>query len=94
VPLTEDRHPVGELGADGQHGAFGEAVRPRTPGRDLDHFDARVRHDRVERYRELTGPIADEEPKSGGMVAEVHDEVAGLLGGPGPVGIRGHAQGV
>jgi hypothetical protein len=28
----------------------------------------------------------------GGVVAEVHDEVAGLLGGPGSVGMCGHAQ--
>ena len=26
------------------------------------------------------------------MLAEVHDEVAGLLRGPGPVGMPGHAQ--
>ena len=37
MPLTEDQHPVGDLGSDGQHEAFGEAVRPRTPRRDLDH---------------------------------------------------------
>jgi hypothetical protein len=36
VPLTEDQHPVGDLGPDRQHQAFGEAVRPRTPRRDLD----------------------------------------------------------
>ena len=52
VPLAEDQHAVGDLGPDGQHEAFGEAVRPRTPGRDLDHLDARVRQ-RVERGREL-----------------------------------------
>ena len=83
VSLAEDQHPVGELGADGQHEAFGEAVRARTPRRDLDHRDARVRQDRVERRRELPGAVADEEPIPGGAVAEVHDEVAGLLGGPG-----------
>ena len=79
VPLTEDQHPVGDLGADGQHEAFGEAVRPRTPWRNPDHFDTRVRQDRIERRRKLTSPIADEEPKAGDAHAEVHDEVAGLL---------------
>jgi hypothetical protein len=48
VSLAEDQHPVGDLGADGQHEAFGEAVRSRTAGRDLDHFDARIRQYRVE----------------------------------------------
>ena len=92
VPLAEDQHPVGDLGPHRQHEAFGEAVRPRTPRRDLDHLDARVGQDRVERRRELSGPVADEEPEPGGALAEVHDEVAGLLGGPGPVGMSGHAQ--
>ena len=32
VPLTEDQHPVGDLGPDRQHEAFGEAVRPRLSG--------------------------------------------------------------
>ncbi len=62
VLLAEDQHPVGDLGAYGQHEAFGEAVRARTPRRDLNHLDARVRQGRVERGRELPGPIADEEP--------------------------------
>ena len=44
-------------------------------------------------------PIGDgaaevEEPKPGGMVAEVHDEVADLLRCPRPVGICGDAQDV
>jgi Protein of unknown function, DUF488 len=59
VPLAEDQHSVGDLGSDGQDEAFGEAVRPWTPGRDLDHFDARVCQDRVERGRELPGPVAE-----------------------------------
>ena len=92
VLLAEDQHPVGDLGADGQHEAFGEAVRSRTPRRDLDYLDARVRQDRVERRRELTGAVADEEPEQGGTFAEIHDEVTGLLCRPGPIGMPGHAQ--
>jgi hypothetical protein len=42
VSLAEDQHPVGDLGADGQHKAFVEAVRPRTPRRDLDHLNAHI----------------------------------------------------
>ena len=86
VSLAEDQHPVGDLGADRQHEAFGEAVRARTPRRDLDHLDARIGHDRVERCRELLGTVADEEPEPGGMVPEVHEEVSGLPGGQGPSG--------
>src|SRR6187402_919012 len=67
VSLAEDQHPVGYLGADGQREAFREAVCPRAPRRDLDHLDARVRQDRVERRRELPSAVADEEPKPTGM---------------------------
>jgi len=66
VPLAEDQHAVGELGPHCQDEALGEAVRPRTARRDLHHLDTRVRQDRIERRRELPGPIADEEPKPGG----------------------------
>ena len=48
VPVAEDQQAVGQLDADGQHEAFGEAVRPRAPRRDLDHLDTRVRHNGVE----------------------------------------------
>src|SRR6476660_9484488 len=71
--------------------------RPGTapPRRDLDHFDARARQRQVQRCGELPGPIADEEPKSGGgTFAEVHEEGAGLLGGPEPARVSGHAHDV
>jgi hypothetical protein len=71
VPLPEDQHPVGELGTDRQHEPLGEAVRPRTPRRDLDHLDTRVAQHGVERGRELSRAIPDQEPKSWDMVAEV-----------------------
>jgi len=32
MPLAEDQHAVGELGADGQYEAFGVAVRPWLSG--------------------------------------------------------------
>ena len=66
VSLAEDQHPVGDLGADGQHEAFGEAVRAGTSRRDLDDLDARVRQDRVERRREL--PVGDPGAGSGAEI--------------------------
>jgi len=63
VSFPEDQHPVGEIGADGQHKALGEAVRSRAMGRDLDHLDTRIGQHRAERGRELAGAIADEEPE-------------------------------
>ena len=94
VPLSEDQDAVGELGSGGQDEAFGVAVGSRTAGRDLDHLDACVGQHRVERGGELSGPIADQEPEPLDVLAEVHDEVAGFLGGPGSVGMSGYAQDV
>jgi hypothetical protein len=37
----------GDFGSDGQHDAFGEAFRPRTPRRDLDHLDTRIGDTRI-----------------------------------------------
>ena len=59
MPLAEDQHPVGELGADCQHEAFGEAVRPWTSGGISTTSMPASRQDRVERTRELTGPAAN-----------------------------------
>src|SRR5689334_21079779 len=86
VLLPEDQHPVDDLGPHRQHEPFGETVRPRAPRRNPNHLDTGVRQDRVERRRELSGPIADEEPKPGHVLAEIHHQVAGLLGRPGPSG--------
>jgi len=36
--------------------------------------------------------VADEEPEPHGALAEVHDEVAKLLGGPRAVGVCGDAR--
>jgi hypothetical protein len=94
MPVAEDQHAVGELGADGQHEAFGVAVRSRTSRRDLDHLDARIREHCVESACVLPGPITDEEPEPRYLFAEVHEEVAGLLRGPRSVRVLGHAEDV
>ena len=40
MPFAEYQQPVGELSADGEYEPLGVGVRPRTPGRDLQHGDA------------------------------------------------------
>jgi hypothetical protein len=94
VPLAEDQDAVGELGSDGQHEAFGEAVRPRTARRDLYGIDPGAGQDGIERRGELAGTVADEEPERGGAVVEVHQQVAGLLCSPRSVWMRGQAEDV
>src|SRR5687768_8918954 len=82
VPLAEDQDSVGEFGSGCQHESFGEAVRPRTARRDLHSGDPDAGQHMAEVAGELAGAVADEEPKAGGAVVEVHQQVAGLLGGP------------
>jgi hypothetical protein len=94
VPLVVDQHPIGALASYGAYPPLGIAVRPWRPRRSLDHFDALVGEDLIEGAGELGVTIPDEEPEHPDPVPKVHDEVAGLLGGPRPVGVRGHAQDV
>ena len=44
---------------------------------------------RRRRRGELAVAVADQEPKPGGVVVEVHEQVAGLLGDPGTGGVGG-----
>ena len=70
VPLAEDQHAVGEFGSDSAHEPFGETVRPRATRRNPDHVDAHIGQDSVERRGELTGPVSDEDPELGEVIAE------------------------
>ena len=83
VSLAEDQDAVGEFGSGGQDESFREAVRSRTSRWSLHGVDPGVGEDGVERSSQLAGAVADEEPEGGGAVVEVHQQVAGLLGGPG-----------
>src|SRR5581483_8000201 len=92
MPLIEDQYAVGEFGSDRAHESFGETVRPRTTRRDPDHADAHIGQDSVERCGELAGAISDQETELREAIAKVHHQVAGLLGSPSTVRIRGCTQ--
>ena len=94
VPLTEDQHPVGDLGPGREHEPLRVGVRQGTPRLDLHDGHAGVGEDRVEGRGELPTPISDQDLKVVDAVAEVKQEVAGLLGGPRPVGIGGDPEDV
>src|SRR6266508_3269273 len=79
---------------DGEHEPLGVGVRAWTAGRDLEDLDARISQDRIERDGELAGPVPDEKRERLRALAEVHEKVAGLLGGPGPAGVGGDAENV
>ena len=72
--------------------AFGDRVRPRCPDRRADDPDVGAGEYSVEGGSELAVAVADQEPEPAGVVAEVHEQVAGLLGDPGAGGMRGDAE--
>ena len=89
MPSAKDQHPVGGLSAGGEHEPFGIGVRAGTAGRDLHYLDAGAGEGRIEGFGELPGAVPDQEPEVRGAAAEVHQEIAYLLGSPWPVRVRG-----
>ena len=69
--------------------AFDDGVRSRRSNRGADDLDVCTGEHRVESGGELAVAIADHEPELVGVVAEVHQQVAGLLGDPGSGGVSG-----
>jgi hypothetical protein len=94
VAFAEDQHPVGDLGPGGEHEPFGISVRARAAGRDLQSLDTGTGQGGLEGVGELPGAVADQEPEACSTVTEVHREVADLLGGPGPIRVRGDPEDV
>src|ERR1700730_5729741 len=80
VAFAEDEHPIGDLGPGGEHEPFRISVRARTPGRNSYGFDAGAGQDRVKGRGELPGTVAYEELEVRSVVAEVHQQIADLLG--------------
>ena len=70
------------------------AVRSRTLSWNLDGGDAGPGQGAVEGGGGLAGTVADEEPEGLGAVVEVHQQVAGLLGGPGSGRVAGRPEDV
>jgi hypothetical protein len=87
MAAAEDQDSVEAVGASGAHPALGEGVRVRGLDRYANHLDALRPEDLVEGAAELRVAIVDEEPE-GVLFAELHHEVARLLGDPASVRVR------
>jgi hypothetical protein len=94
VPFAVDEHPVGALGSCCAYPSLGVTVRPRRLRRGLYYFQALACEDLVEDGRELGVTVPDEEVEGTVPVSEIHDQVAGLLSGPGAIGMFGDAEDV
>nr|WP_220447739.1 hypothetical protein [Nonomuraea diastatica] len=94
VTFAVDQHSVGALAAYRPDPALGVAVRPWCPRWCLQHRDTYGGEHLIEDGSELSVPIADKEAKRPCSLAEVDQEVAGLLSGPCAGRVTGHAQNV
>ena len=86
---SDDQEVVDAFSAQGADEAFGDGVRSRCPDRGAEDADVGAGEHRVEGGGELAVPIADQELELGGVVTEVDEQVAGLLGHPGAGGVGG-----
>src|SRR3954463_1080820 len=75
--------------AQGADEAFGDGVRPRCSDRGTNDPDVGAGEYGVEGGGELAVSVADQEPKPIGAVAEIHQQVAGLLSDPVPGRVGG-----
>jgi len=76
-------------------GAVGiDELHHRVEDRSAAVVDADVGEHRVERRSELRVAIPDQELEATSLVVERHRQIASLLGGPRPVGMRRYTQDV
>ena len=75
-----DQEVVEAFPAQGADEPFRDRVRP---GRGADDADVGTGEDGVKGGGEFAVPVADQEPEPIAAFAEVHQQVAGLLGDPG-----------
>ena len=86
-----DQYAVQEFAAELSDESFADRVRARCLRRTFKDADVCVGEDGVEGAGELGVAVADEEFVGCALVGEVHERVAGGLGGPFAGGVRGDA---
>jgi hypothetical protein len=89
---TEDQDSIETLSAEGPDEVLGERVCSRRWHRRPDNPDIFATEHFVEARSELRVTISEEELDWSGALNEAHAQVAGLLGGPLPHRVGGHAS--
>jgi hypothetical protein len=89
--LVPDEGTVQELAPASPDPAFDDRVHARRLDVAQHDPDPGIGEDRVECGGEVRAAVADHELDPVRLLAEVHDQVAGLLGGPFPAWITGAA---
>jgi hypothetical protein len=87
VAWSGDQEVVEAFASQGPDPAFRNGVRARCADRGADGAEVGAGEYRVEGGGELAVPVADQEVEPAGVVGEVQEQVAGLLGYPRPGGM-------
>jgi len=90
VASADDQQPVQALGADGLHPTLGVRVRLGRFHRGHEHLAALRPEHRIEAAAERGVSVAQDEAYLPTSLAKHQQQVAGLLGDPGTVGVGGH----
>ncbi len=96
VASAKDQYSVGALLVDGVYEPLGMRIAVGAPGRDLGHVYALAGEHGVQSRRELPVPVpvADEVGEVRDAVAELPEQLSGLLGGPSAGGVGGDTDDV
>ena len=92
MSLVPDKGAVQEFASASPDPAFGNRVHAGCPHVAQHGPDPGIGEDRVECGGEVRATVADHELDAPCLAAEVHDQVAGLLGGPVPGRMRRDAE--
>jgi hypothetical protein len=92
MALIPDEGAVQEHAPASPDPAFGDRVHPGRPDVAEHGPDPGTGEDRVERGRLVRAAVADHELDPVCLLAEVHHQVASLLGGPLPGGVQGDSE--
>src|SRR6266700_5539552 len=82
--LVPDEGSVQEFASASADPAFGDRVHAGRPDVAQYGSDPGISENRVERGREVRAAVADHELDPARLLVKVHEEIAGLLGGPFP----------
>ena len=82
MAFVDDQDPVEQFAAQGSNHPFADRGRPGRCGWIGADLNAVGGEDRVERPGKPGISVSEQERDGGGAVGEVHEQVAGGLGGP------------
>src|ERR1039457_2214909 len=92
MALVPDEGAVQELAAASPDPAFSDRVHAGRLDVAEHGPDPGIGEDRIERGRVVRAAVPDHELDPVRLLAEVHQQVAGLLGGPFPSGMRSYSE--